>query len=657
MEHRCSMCPFFSKSQIMLLKHLNKQHKYSKKYIIHCCSKGCGRSFKSYSTFRKHCWRKHKKELDEEEELGCDENLTDEETDRDSVKTGNKVSQRQLDEATYLLNLKVGCRISQTAVDQIVISTKDLLSERLSAVREAVQGQVPDLSFLEGVLKNDLFEGLETKYLQEKFFNDHLGYVKPRPVKLGSKVITQTKKGQHNFIQKDVYGYVVPFKEQLSALLSQPEVAAELQNPSGKIDSFYCYDVQDGSYYQNHPLVKQHGDETLIFSLYADDFEVVNPIGSHRKKHKLTAFYWTLLNVPAHHRSKLSFIQLAALVKSRDMRKYGSRQLLADFVKAMQDLEKGITLQINNQDVQYHGFLLLVQGDTPAAQYLGGFKEGVGQAHKPCRTCEVTKEDLHKSRTPEDYPLRDEEEHRDRVQHLETLSKPAFLYWSKTYGITGSGCLFDIPAFSLTKCIMQDPMHLLLEGILRYELSCLLTELIEVKHYFTLQVLNQRIEQFDYSREEKRDRPQAIDKSHLKPGSVFAQSAQSMWVLVKNLPFLVGGLIEEGDEHWRCFLLLLQITVLSVSSVASPYTMKTLKYIIVEHHDLFVKLYQMRASHQRCTTLFTCPSNSPNLVVYETTGVCGLRGKMAFSRHIVGTILFQLKRALHFIINNGCVCK
>lgn len=37
-----------------------------------------------------------------------------------------------------------------------------------------------------------------------------------------------------------------------------------------------------------------------------------------------------------------------------------------------------------------HGTLYCVLGDTLAAQLLGGFKEGVGMAEKPCRTCEIT---------------------------------------------------------------------------------------------------------------------------------------------------------------------------------------------------------------------------------------------------------------------------
>jgi len=47
----------------------------------------------------------------------------------------------------------------------------------------------------------------------------------------------------------------------------------------------------------------------------------------------------------------------------------------------MFDLHDGISFCIDNVAVKtYKGFLVCVLADTPAAQLLGGFKEGVGSA-------------------------------------------------------------------------------------------------------------------------------------------------------------------------------------------------------------------------------------------------------------------------------------
>lgn len=59
--------------------------------------------------------------------------------------------------------------------------------------------------------------------------------------------------------------------------------------------------------------------------MYTDDFEIVNPIRSHRKKHKIMAFYWMLKIFPAKYKSRLSAIQLVALAKTAVVKKFGSR--------------------------------------------------------------------------------------------------------------------------------------------------------------------------------------------------------------------------------------------------------------------------------------------------------------------------------------------
>ena len=77
-------------------------------------------------------------------------------------------------------------------------------------------------------------------------------------------------------------------------------------------------------FFQIHP-------NALRFGLYTDEFEIVNPIGSHRKKHKIVAFYWMLLSVHVEHRSKLRVTQLCALAKSSIVKQFGVLKLLQDF--------------------------------------------------------------------------------------------------------------------------------------------------------------------------------------------------------------------------------------------------------------------------------------------------------------------------------------
>ena len=70
----------------------------------------------------------------------------------------------------------------------------------------------------------------------------------------------------------------------------------------------------------------------LQIFLNTDDIEIVNPIGSHTKKHKITMFYYTLGNVPPHFRSRLQAIQLLGVARAKDLKKCGPGVLLEDFI-------------------------------------------------------------------------------------------------------------------------------------------------------------------------------------------------------------------------------------------------------------------------------------------------------------------------------------
>lgn len=118
-----------------------------------------------------------------------------------------------------------------------------------------------------------------------------------------------------------------------------------------------------------------------------------------------------------------------------------------------------------------------------------------------------------------DCVLRDETEHRERVIELGNVSKLARKFWSKEWGIKGESVLATIPGFELTKSLLHDPMHDILEGIARYELRAMLFRFVVINKYFTLTELNSRIANFEYSENEAKDRPQVIDAKGLKPGS------------------------------------------------------------------------------------------------------------------------------------------
>ena len=74
---------------------------------------------------------------------------------------------------------------------------------------------------------------------------------------------------------------------------------------------------------------------------------------------------------------------------------------------------------------------------------------------------------------------------------------------SVTYGINYRSPLNDLYGFHVADGqLPQDVMHLLLEGVIPYELKLMLHDFTAVKKYFTVDDLNNRIRSFNYSPEE-----------------------------------------------------------------------------------------------------------------------------------------------------------
>lgn len=101
-------------------------------------------------------------------------------------------------------------------------------------------------------------------------------------------------------------GYAVPFIPQLAQLLSMPEVRMCLSDMRNDTN-IHMSEVIDGYNFVSDEFIQQNPD-ALVISMYTDDFEIVNPIGSHRKRHKITAFYRMLQNLLAKYKSKLNSI-------------------------------------------------------------------------------------------------------------------------------------------------------------------------------------------------------------------------------------------------------------------------------------------------------------------------------------------------------------
>ncbi len=127
---------------------------------------------------------------------------------------------------------------------------------------------------------------------------------------------------------------------------------------------------------------------SLSLILYQDAFEVVNPLGSGKIKHKILAVYLTLADLMPHNRSSTAHMPLALLCRVQDLMYFGQDLVMGSLVKDLKDLElNGVTLSDGNV---YKGALCAIAGDN-----LGSYNiEYFSKSSHFCRYCEITRDEL-----------------------------------------------------------------------------------------------------------------------------------------------------------------------------------------------------------------------------------------------------------------------
>ena len=357
-------------------------------------------------------------------------------------------------------------------------------------------------------------------------------------------------------------------------------VQAEIFHPRPTESESFLSDFCDGSLFRSHPLFRTTPTALQIVAYY-DELEVVNPIGSYVKKHKLGCIFFFLGNIRPQYRSTFKAIHLVALGKSEHIAKYGIDSFMTPFIEDLKILYcDGITVLMNGKEHTIHGALLAFLADTLAAHSVGGFKGSMSFALRVCRSCMITTTHLQECMVETNCHLRTPLAHFEQCMQLSGLLRDHF---STNYGITRLSKLEEVPGFSVINGLPHDIMHDLFEGIVPYELKLLIGHCVQAK-YFTI---NERIKAYDFGS----NNPSQIDVRIVNSPIKIRQSASQMMTLTREFPLLIGDRIPQTDTHWDSFLILLKICNIAISPVCTYDTIAYLRVLIEEKLFLFKQLY------------------------------------------------------------------
>lgn len=171
-------------------------------------------------------------------------------------------------------------------------------------------------------------------------------------------------------------------------------------------DTHVFGDIRDGQICKSNELfIENPGCLKLI--LYQDTFEIVNPLGSAKKKQKLIAVYFSVANLPVYVKSNTDHMCLALLCGENYFKHFGTAKIFSELLQDLKDLEaNGIT--VGGETVKAASYC--IAGDNLGSHGIGGFTENFSQSQYFCRYCEVTQSEFHDDpnvcgpqRNPEKY--------------------------------------------------------------------------------------------------------------------------------------------------------------------------------------------------------------------------------------------------------------
>jgi hypothetical protein len=311
---------------------------------------------------------------------------------------------------------------------------------------------------------------------------------------------------------------------------------------------------------------------------YYDDFESKNPLGSHKGVHKLGGSYVSIPSFPPEIENSIGNLFLASLFHTVLKTKIGTTEIFSTLVESFCLLNSnGIVVKVAGHSFKIKFQLSQVIGDNLGLNSLGGFVESFS-ANYFCRVCKVPNETCQFLCVEEEASLRDRSNY---TRDLYTCDPSAT-------GLKELCFLQKVPNFHVIDHFCLDTMHDILEGIARYEMKLLVTDLIS-KGYFTLDVLNSRLLTFKFASSE--NRPPQLNSEQLSKDMLIL-SASEMLNLVSYFGLLVGDLVPRNDKSWYLYSLLRTITSIVMSFHVKKSTADRLSVLIEAHHKTYLELFE-----------------------------------------------------------------
>lgn len=406
----------------------------------------------------------------------------------------------------------------------------------------------------------------------------------------------RTKRGRENH-WKTLHGFVSPRTVACSdrawetfqyvPILETIRAVSQVRNlfeGEEKGNSVLLEDVKDGAYFRQHTVFMNADKKKLLaLQLYFDEFEVCNPLGSKRGKHKVLAGYLTIFNGSPKCRSKLSDKCLVLLAKASLVKKFGLQEIMKPLLADLHELEvNGVAL---GEEI-VKGSLLYLSGDNLSSHEFGAFRTCFSSG-PICRFCLATRDDIQKKWNEKEFVLRTKDAH---VRHVQLVATDSTL--SSIYGVVGKSCLSEVDSFDVTQGLPPDIMHDIFEGVIPFVMKrvirCLITD-----NVFKLAQLNERLATFPFQGGDKSSRLPPLTRKSVFGKAMLKGSASEKLCFFRFFSLLIGDYVPRDNKAYKVYLALRAVIDIVVAPQVYPDAVAYLKVLIEDFYRGFKKTFPL----------------------------------------------------------------
>lgn len=602
MDMQCFLC----KHNFFLIKtlfdHLKNVHslKSGSKYI--CCFSSCKKIFTSFRSFSRHM----RKEFAEFENLNDVSPLNEHTFDQFKVnipsssifRNDNLFTIKKICPETNLLvapknissielpdKLINDCALDFTCCQysKTNFSRKDVLNmqenvKNLITIPIAKRLQpFSDNKEIQYIINycNDPFQNFDTEYKYLKLLEQKNLYKSPTEIVLDKSIDNVTQKNVPKITETISKGVILAIEFQIKKYFEIEGVLQSFLENQKKIESSSGNNnFLSGSLWKEK-VKKFDGKYVIPYFLYGDDFEINNPLGGHSSS--ILSLYYSFPTAPDYLLSQISTVFGFGFFNSSDVKFIGNDICLYKIVEKINEIERnGILIETASGSHTVYFVLGLILGDNLGLNKLLGFSQSFS-ALCFCRFCNANKYETQKMCDEDFNKLRTIENYNNDVLLLEN-------------GISENSILNSIDSFHVVKNYSVDLMHDLFEGVCVYNLRHIINYLLKSK-YLTLDILNNRKQNFEYGESEIGNLSKPITKNQLL-NSNFKMSAREMMTFLHYLPLMIGDLIPQFNEVWKFLILFIEIVDLCLLSLFSPEKLDLLKEKISYHNLKYVELFK-----------------------------------------------------------------